>query len=444
MTNEEYVAFLERKGQGYVWQFTKQKVTNFDDIFLAAKLFNEWKKSEQSCNLEDFFIEQHHKYGITSRHRTLIIGQICGLITKNSDIYAKENVTPVFDELTYCSDVNLYKRIVTEQLLKIKLPAITVSRQNDNQDERHIFPVIFIYQVLKRLKQYRILSISIAELYTYVMTANFHSDIDRVVTFLSQPIKPTVSVQLLENYKKRSRIIPLMRNINLFIMEDDKISINSTYEQVMDNFLARNISNFISQELTNSGIYKNFMYNIQNFGINLIDDDVDVIVSDSNEDEEDDAKYTVDVAIHNNTTILSDKTIDNLSQLEPKIITEGEKVVVKRDSSIGVLAIMNSEYRCEYDESHQTFISKKSGKPYMEAHHLIPVSQSQYIWKKKHANVDCIENIVSLCPNCHRAIHHGEFNVKLDILKKLYDKKKADLMRAGLNIDFETLLKFYL
>ena len=105
---------------------------------------------------------------------------------------------------------------------------------------------------------------------------------------------------------------------------------------------------------------------------------------------------------------------------------------------------MNSEYRCEYDESHQTFISKKSGKPYMEAHHLIPVSQSQYIWKKKHANVDCIENIVSLCPNCHRAIHHGGFNVKLDILKKLYDKKKADLMRAGLNIDFETLLKFYL
>lgn len=80
----------------------------------------------------------------------------------------------------------------------------------------------------------------------------------------------------------------------------------------------------------------------------------------------------------------------------------------------------------------------------MEAHHLIPINQSQYMWKKKHANVDCIENIVSLCPTCHRAIHHGEFDVKLTLLKKLYDKKRCDLIKAGLDIDFETLLKFYL
>ena len=68
--------------KGYVWQFTKQE-TDFEKIFLSAKLFNEWKQNTQNLSLEEFFIDQHNKYGITDRHRTLIIAQLYGLITKN-------------------------------------------------------------------------------------------------------------------------------------------------------------------------------------------------------------------------------------------------------------------------------------------------------------------------------------------------------------------------
>lgn len=437
MTNEEYVDFLEHKGKGYVWQFTKQE-TDFEKIFLSAKLFNEWKQNTQNLSLEEFFIEQHNKYGITDRHRTLIIAQLYGLITKNSSGYVNENVTPVFKQLSQNSSPETYKSIVSEQLLKIKIPALTASRRSDTEDIRHIFPIIFIYQVLKRLKQFSINSITIEELYTYVMTANFHTDMDRVITFLTQPIKPTISSSLLHEFQDRCRILTMIDNINLFSLDrrNGFIAINTMYETKMDNFLEENLSRFIDSKLTNENEYKEFLYEIQNFNINLIDEDVAVIVSEDNEDIIEDVEYTENVALqsYDNTQV----------NVEPHIIQTNEREIIRRDPALGAIAINNSNYQCENDTGHQTFISKRTKRPYMEAHHLIPISQSQYIWKKKHKNIDCIENIVSLCPTCHRAIHHGEFETKLQILKNLYDKRINDLRRAGIDIDFETLLKFYL
>ena len=55
------------------------------------------------------------------------------------------------------------------------------------------------------------------------------------------------------------------------------------------------------------------------------------------------------------------------------------------------------------------------------------------MWNRKHKNIDCLENIVSLCPTCHRAIHHGEFDVKLAILKHLYDIRIDKLKDAGID-----------
>ncbi len=442
MTNEEYIQFLEKKGENYVWQFTKQEV-DFDKIFLATKLFNEWKNSETEMSQETFFSQQHSKYGITDRHRTLIIAQLYGLITKNNSTYVKECVTPVFEKLSRSVDSETYKKIVTEQLLKIKLPALTYSRVSGASDVRHIFPIIFTYQVLKSLKSVGIKNISIDEFYTYVMTANFHSDLERVVQFLTQPIKPIIGDSLLRLYKDRSRIVPLIKNLNIFIFDDENISINPIYEYVMDEFLRSKLSLFLKRELTNSEIYKNFLYNAQNLDINLINEDVDVVISGDIDELKDEAEYTENVVSQEISKITHEK-VETLATIEPVIVTEGERFVIKRDAAIGVLAIANSEYKCEFDENHETFISKRTKNRYMEAHHLIPISQTKYIWKKKHANVDCIENIVSLCPTCHRAIHHGEFDIKLTILKKLYDKKYQDLKKVGLDVDFETLLKFYL
>ena len=444
MTNEEYVQFLEKQGEDYVWQFTKQE-TDFSKIFLATKLFNEWKQGSQSQSSEDFFKEQHEKYGITDRHRTLIISQLYGLLTKNSNRYEKEELTPAFGALNACDTTEHYKQLETEQLLKVRLPALTYSRTTDSKiTQRHIFPVIFIYQVLKRLKQIGTYSITLGELYTYVMTANLHSDIERVFMTLTQPIRPTLSARLLHLYKDRSRVITLLRNLDLFKIDEESISINPIHEKKMDEFLQEYFSQFMRTDLTDVEIYKEFLYTVQNFNLNLISNDAETIISDNTDDIKEDAEYTESVTSQENIQDIPANELVNFSKEEPQVVVNKERLIIKRDAMIGVLAINNSHFKCEYDSSHETFISKRTKRPYMEAHHLIPVSQSQYIWNKKHANVDCIENIVSLCPICHRAIHHGELDIKLSILKRLYDQRKDRLSKVGLDIDFETLLKFYL
>lgn len=58
-------------------------------------------------------------------------------------------------------------------------------------------------------------------------------------------------------------------------------------------------------------------------------------------------------------------------------------------------------------------------------------------------NIDRIENIVSICPICHSAIHLGDMSTRLELLKKLFDKKEENLKKSGLNITFGELFSKY-
>lgn len=98
-----------------------------------------------------------------------------------------------------------------------------------------------------------------------------------------------------------------------------------------------------------------------------------------------------------------------------------------------------AEYNCELDNNHMTFISRKTGENFVEAHHLIPMKQQG----KFKNSIDVPGNIVSLCPNCHRAIHLAEMKQKTDVLRRFYDKRKDKLEKYGIEITFEELLSMY-
>lgn len=112
----------------------------------------------------------------------------------------------------------------------------------------------------------------------------------------------------------------------------------------------------------------------------------------------------------------------------------------KTNPRIAKTALQLSGYKCQTNQNdHKTFISKL-GQQYMEAHHLIPM-QAQ---KDFSCNLDRVENIVSVCPNCHSAIHLGNDAVRLEYLKVLYDRKIKELSKVGLNISFgELFTKYY-
>lgn len=110
----------------------------------------------------------------------------------------------------------------------------------------------------------------------------------------------------------------------------------------------------------------------------------------------------------------------------------------KRDARLAKTALVRSNYKCLLDEDHTTF-PDKDGHSYVEAHHLIPMSAQ----KDFDINIDRIENIVSLCPNCHRAIHYGDDATRRSLLERLYDLKRADFAQAELDISFDDLYKKY-
>jgi len=75
----------------------------------------------------------------------------------------------------------------------------------------------------------------------------------------------------------------------------------------------------------------------------------------------------------------------------------------------------------------------------MEMHHLIPMSAQDDFEN----NLDCIENIISLCPNCHSAIHYGNEEWRRTYLRSLHLKREKALKEAGIYISFEQLFDKY-
>lgn len=129
---------------------------------------------------------------------------------------------------------------------------------------------------------------------------------------------------------------------------------------------------------------------------------------------------------------------------EPEYNVGTSGKTVKKKPELAKQVLVNSNYKCEVCPDHKTFLTKH-GVPYMEGHHLIPCtpSNAKGFWKKCRRNIDCIENIVCICPTCHRRIHFGSDADKREVIEKLYEVKKAELENAGIDIGIEELVKLY-
>ncbi|MFA6201416.1 MAG: HNH endonuclease, partial [Bacteroidales bacterium] len=80
---------------------------------------------------------------------------------------------------------------------------------------------------------------------------------------------------------------------------------------------------------------------------------------------------------------------------------------ITKDNRLSKSALKSTNYTCVVNPNHKTFFTKQ-GVQYMEGHHLIPctVTNGEYFMEKFNKNIDCFENIVCVCPNCHREIHY--------------------------------------
>lgn len=129
---------------------------------------------------------------------------------------------------------------------------------------------------------------------------------------------------------------------------------------------------------------------------------------------------------------------DDLSNLNPASSSVVIYTREKRSRSIAEKSLKAAGYQCEISSSHKTFNSP-NGKPYVEAHHLVPLSQTNNLG----INLDVMENIVSMCPNCHRAIHYAEKSERFVYIKTLFALRNKSLKSRGISLTMFNLAKMY-
>jgi 5-methylcytosine-specific restriction protein A len=100
---------------------------------------------------------------------------------------------------------------------------------------------------------------------------------------------------------------------------------------------------------------------------------------------------------------LSDEPGRRRARLAAKTETLPRKVAVTstsfvRDPDVIAEALFRAKGQCEECKKDAPFIRKSDGRPYLEVHHKIPLANG---------GKDTIDNVVAVCPNCHRKAHFG-------------------------------------
>lgn len=137
-------------------------------------------------------------------------------------------------------------------------------------------------------------------------------------------------------------------------------------------------------------------------------------------------------------------TIGDYSKEEPKLGTGSGSLCVNKNAKVSKKALLSAKYTCAGNHNHITFETAK-GQPYMEGHHLIPCTytNTKHYWDTLGVNIDCLENIVCLCPTCHRQIHYGSNKEKRILIEKLYNMKCKELKSVGITISLNDLFSLY-
>ena len=270
-TVEEKLSSLTKSS---VWYFAKQD-TNFDNAFKAVEIFDKIP-DRHNTNIEDYYNTYGTEYGFHSNHRALSVAQMYGLLSKANPFergsrYNTETPTPVFYVLKqYQVGSEKYNAIKTEQLLKLRMSAITDSRNEAGLYK--INPILFAFEVLWKLHLKGIDSITLPQFYTYIMTCQTHDEVDEAVELLSQNPKPSPFV---DTYMQNSRVVTILQaNFNLLSITRDSVSVTPAFVEYFKHFfngpytaVVRTL-NLISDSID---AYIRVLTNYIGIGLNFID-----------------------------------------------------------------------------------------------------------------------------------------------------------------------------
>ena len=115
---------------------------------------------------------------------------------------------------------------------------------------------------------------------------------------------------------------------------------------------------------------------------------------------------------------------------EPVLISTSS-LKYRRDPKVAIEAMGKAANICEMMPDHQTFISRATGTPYLEAHHFIPMMEQRHF----EASLDVVDNICILNPYAHRMLHHATYPEIEPYLKELAKPREGFLKEIGISVD---------
>lgn len=179
--------------------------------------------------------------------------------------------------------------------------------------------------------------------------------------------------------------------------------------------------------LSKLDIYNNEIRNIiSNIEIDILQDNIDEL------------EYFLTESL-NDLDILSQEEKDAINNRIPEIYESKKGKKYKTNSRVKKTAISECDYLCFNDNKHILF-KKKDGTKYVEGHHIIPMeAQGDF----KNLNLDRTENIVALCPHCHKAIHYGNFETVRIVLDNIFKSREEELKKVGITISVDDLYNKY-
>ena len=270
-TIEEKLASLNATS---VWYFAKQD-TNFDNAFKAVQIVDELGQQWEDDGTTAWSTKAASK-GLDSNHRILSVAQLLGLLTKNNPFgksqYKSETPTPVYRAISrYAIGSPGYNALKTEQLLKLRMNAITDTRPESA--DYNIAPVLFTYEVFWRLKAKGVTEVSLGDFYTYVMTCKTHEEIDECVEHLLDPNRKETPYVV--NYKGDSRVVTLIQNnLNLIQFTATTVSIKPEFADYFGYFFNGAYTSFVNMMkfvVSDVQMYQTILTNPIGLAVNFLD-----------------------------------------------------------------------------------------------------------------------------------------------------------------------------
>lgn len=254
----------------------------------------------------------------------------------------------------------------------------------------------------------------------------------------------------LQEYLEMSYAIQMSGRANsqkqYLTLEGDTVNGTCTKKQWRGEFIKSFCFKFLTSILIGGTNYHYNIDHILNFFSDKLDNQLKNLCDFINDIEKGRYYYQPVATIEDSDIVEFDDHIQDIYDIyrkpEKAIDNNGQKRY-KTQKKIKDFVLKRAEYLCDCHNLKHFYFESVEKHNYVEAHHIIPMNRQAEYYLEHGINLDIIDNVIPLCPNCHKKIHLGSRNARLNILSEIFIKHNLTLKKINENLTFQMLASYY-